>query len=399
MNFRTGIIIGIVLAACAVQGGEPPPPSGSLPAPARLPIDPFERHGLNSGHLQIFPSIEYDLTYTDNSTRATDRRDEDLLQEYTPSVEVRFKPQELIALSFLYEFGWHDYAKDTARDYLSHRSVTEGTVKNLLVEGLSLTFGDNYVQSANTDALQNLLLSFTRYQNNLAYTKLEYHLNRFTIGGKYSYAIIDYFARANRSSDYQSHSAELAGGYAFLPDRLIATASYLFTRTLRTVPGEDFDTHTLLLGVQGAYSKLAFAGGAGYTVAQFIDRDQRDEGPALTAHLAYTPTSRLVASLDASRRFAAAVQTGISTETDLRAAVSFMLTLRGRINVDYTRNDSRRVIGNIDQLSFAYHAAFEYKLARFATATIGYTRSERQVSGAAGDFVINEGRMGIRLAW
>jgi len=369
-----------------------------MPAPPRIDVDPFERHGLNWGHLKIYPSLAYDLTYTDNSTRSKDRRDEDFLQEYTPGIELRFSPQELMQLTFAYEFGWHDYLKDTAKDYLSHKSITEGSVKNIFVEGLTLSFGNAYLQSGNTSALENLLVAFSRYETNSAYTKAEYHFNRFTLGGKCTYGLVDYFARAEHPQDYQAHSAELAGAYSFIPTRLNLIGSYNFTRTLRTVPGEDFDTHTLLVGIQGAYSKLAFSAGGGWTVAQFVERDERDEGPAFNAKLAYTPHTRLTMSLEASRRFAAAVQTGITTETDVKFSLAVQLMRRGRLTLDYTRNDSQRT-NNIDQLSFAYSGAFEYKLARFAAATAGFTHDERQVKNALGDFVINEGHVGFKLAW
>jgi hypothetical protein len=373
-------------------------PSGVMPALPRISVDPFERHGISWGHLKFYPAFNYDLTYTDNATRVDKARTEDFLQEYTPAVDLRFSPQELMSFTFAYEFGWHDYLKDAAKDYLSHKSMTEGSVKNIFVEGLTLSFGNAYYQSGNTNALENLLVSFTRYQTNSAYTKAEYHFNRFTIGGKYTYGIVDYFARINRDSDYQSHTAELAGAYSFIPTRLNLIGSYQFSRAVRTVPGEDFDTHTLLVGAQGMYRKLTFSAGFGYTVAQFVEREERDEGPAFNARLVYTPHSRITASLEASRRFAAAVQTGVTTETDLKASLSLQLMRRGKLTLDYTRNDSQRS-NDVSQLSFAYSGVFEYKLTRFATATAGFTHDERKVDGATGDFTINEGRVGFKLAW
>src|SRR5687767_7398312 len=75
-----------------------------------LASDIFRPRGFRSGHLGIFPVLNYSLTYTDNAARTQDDTSEDFLQEYAPSVEFRFRPQELVSMVGFYEFGWHDYA-------------------------------------------------------------------------------------------------------------------------------------------------------------------------------------------------------------------------------------------------------------------------------------------------
>lgn len=385
------IIAALWLVACACA------PGAELSADLPLWWHP---RGFKTGHLTFSPCLACDLTYTDNVNRTARQTQEDLLAEYAPSFDLRLQPDEAVSLSTAYEFGWHDYLKDNARDYLSHRASGELQLRNLWAEGLGLAFSNQYQQSGNTSALENQILAFTRYHSNQAFAKAQYEFNRFTVSGKYTYGLTDYFARANAGSDYHTHSGTLEGSYSILPEkRLNLFGSYSLLRTLRSISDtSDFDTHTALVGVRGAYSKLGYSVGAGYSSASFLHRDREDNGPSFEASLAYAPHRRLHAAVAASRRFVAGVQTGITTDTNLKATLSLLLTERGKLVFDYTRNDSRYLNGP-QQLSLAYTGSFEYKVTRFAVATIGYTRTEREVSTGAGGFVINDAHLGFRLAW
>jgi len=359
----------------------------------------FGPRGFKSGHLTLLPALAYDLTYSDNAARANRQRKADWLSEYTPSLAMQLKPDEAISTSVLYEFGWHDYVRDVARDYLSHHAVADFRAGNLFVEGLSLSAGDTYLQSGNSSALDNQLLAFTRYNTNQAWGKLQYEFSRFTISGKYTYGLTDYFARVDAGNDYQTHGGELEGAYSFVPKRLVLFGSYGMLRTLyRTTNIEDFDTHTLLAGVRGTYSKLDYSVSVGAVSAPLLHQDIEHHGPTFEAKLSYAPHRRLLAAVTASRRFVAGVHTGVTTDTDLNAGVSVVLTQRGKLAFDYTRNNSHAITG-FEQLSLAYSAAFEYKLTRYATGTISYTRTERDVSSGTGGYLINEGHVGLRLAW
>lgn len=365
---------------------------------AELPPS-FAPRGFKSGHLSLLPALAYDLTYSDNAARASRQRKADWLSEYTPSLAMQLKPDEAISTSVLYEFGWHDYVRDVARDYLSHRAVADFRATNLFVEGLSLSAGDTYLQSGNSSALDNQLLAFTRYHTNQAWEKLQYEFNRFTISGKYSYGLVDYFARVDTGSDYHSHSGELEGTYSFVPKRFTLFGTYNLTRYLRDVTDTaDFDAHTLQVGVRGTYAKLDYAVSVGAGSAVYLHQDREDHGPVFEAKLSYAPHRRLLATVTASRRFNAAVLTGVTTDTNVKAGLAVLLTSRGKLAFDYTRNDSHFIMG-FDELSLAYSAAFEYKLTRYATGTISYTRTERDISSGTGGYLINEGHVGLRLAW
>jgi hypothetical protein len=361
--------------------------------------DIFRPRGFRSGHLGIFPALNYSMTYTDNATRAQDDTSEDYLQEYAPSVEFRFRPQELISMAGFYEFGWHDYAKNEARDYLSHRAAAEIRLQRVFLEGMELSGGSTYLQSGNTGALENNILSFTRYDTGLSFFKAQYQYNRFSISGKYSYGFVNYFSRAESDFDYLTHTGQLEAAYDFIPRRLVAFGNYSLARNLRyTTDLDDFDVHTYLLGARGIYSKLTFSAAAGYSYATLLNETDREEGPSFEARLSYAPHSRITVSLEASRRFQAAVQTGISTETDVKLAVAVAVTPRGKFIADYTRNNSNRLF-QVDQLSFAYNAGFEYKLTRLATLNAGFTRTERETDSGTDEYIINEARVGFRLAW
>lgn len=372
----------------AVLAGESAPSSAPTP------------RGITWGHLAFLPSGKLDFTYSDNALRTGRNTVQDNLWEFAPAAEMRFQPDETTRLSVLYEFGWHDYEKNTARDYLSHRAEGEARITNALISGLSFTLGDKYNQTANTSALENQVLAFTRLQGNQTYGKVEYEFNRFSVSGKYAFGFQDYFARANAGSDYSTHGGDLEGAYKFLPGpRLTLFGRYAILRTLWALSDvTDFDTHTLMVGVRGSYSKLTYSVGLGYGLADSYNLGRTADGPSFDASLAYTPHERITAGVAASRRFVAGVITGVSTDTNLSAALTVVLTQRGKFTLGYTRNESVYQTGQT-QLSLAYNAAFEYKLARFAAVSVGYTRYEREVSTGGGGFVINEGHAGVRLAW
>ncbi|MCY3022767.1 MAG: outer membrane beta-barrel protein [Planctomycetota bacterium] len=385
-----------VILACALAAGVRHASGGELKAD--LPAT-FAPRGITFGHLTVFPALGYDLTYTDNSTRAQRNTTQDVLQEYTPSFDARFRPSEHVTSSLSYEFGWHDYAKETAKHYLSHKAAGEVRIANLWLEGLSVSLSDAYLQTGNTNALENQILAFTRYHTNQTVARTQYDFSRFTVSGKYTYAFTDYFARVDEMSEFSTHSGEVEGAYRFVPDRFTLFGSCNFTRTLDTHTNVgDFDSQTLLTGVRGTYSKLSYSVGVGYGFAQYLHQPMEDSGPCFDASLSYAPHRRLTVAVVASRHFVAAVQTGVSTDTNVRATLSILLTERGKMIFDYTRNESLYQTG-IDQVSMAYNTSFEYKLARFAVATVGYARTERRLSTGTGEFTINEGHVGFRLAW
>ncbi|HYG76488.1 MAG TPA: outer membrane beta-barrel protein [Planctomycetota bacterium] len=360
--------------------------------------DPFARRGFNFGHLRLHPTLSTDFTFTDNATRVEERTQSDVLNDSAAGIEVLFRPMEHINTVFSYEVGWHDYLLDKSRDYLSHKAVADVRVRNIFLEGFELSIYDSYLQSGNTGALENNLLAFSRYATNLAHIKAQYDFNRFSISGKYGYTLVDYFSRANSTSDYIAHAGDIEGAFKFIPTRLVLFGSYNITRVVRSTNIDNFDTHTVLAGVRGTYSKLQYSIGGGYSRAMLLSGDDTEEGPSLSARVGYTPHERLTLALEASRRFVASPQVGISSDLDIRVSASLRLTAHGKFTVDYTRNHSDRLVG-ADQVSFAYNGAFDYKLSRFASAIASFTRTEREVSSGTGGFVINEGRIGFRLAW
>jgi hypothetical protein len=282
---------------------------------------------------------------------------------------------------------------------MSHRATGEIRATNALINGLSISAGDSYLQTGNSNALENNILAFTQYQTNQAFAKAQYEFNRFTLSGKYSFGLTEYLKTSDASANCDTQGGELEGAYRFLPGRLSLFGTYNLTRTLRaTSDVNDFDTHTALVGVRGAYCKLDYSVSVGYSEALFLHRAEEHNGPSFEANLSYSPHRRLRATVTASRRFAVGVLTGPTTDTNLKAALALLLTPRGRFVLDYTRNHSRYLNG-FTQLSLAYTASFEYKFARQVTGTIGYARTEREVSIGTDWFRINEAHLGMRLTW
>jgi hypothetical protein len=354
--------------------------------------------GIRFSKLKIYPAFNYDLTYTDNARRSGNEED-DFLHEFLPSVLIKARPDELIDLTAFYEFGWHDYQENESPDYLSHRASGQARIRNVAVDNLDLIFGDSYIQSANTSPLQNEFLFFSRYQTNYAYAMAQYEFNRFLISGKIEHGLVDYFSRANADSDYMTYAGEIHGEYRFVPTRLILFGTYNLTRTIRdTTDIDDFDAHKLLVGVKGSYSKLTYSAAVGYTYADFLNRDQQDDGPSVLASLEYRPHERLSFSGYASRGFVAGVEAGISTETLAGVSASVQLLRRAKFLAGYSFADSDRVKGQDIRTTDA-HATFEYRFTRFAAATAGYSHIERNVSTGTGGYVENAVRFGFRFSW
>jgi hypothetical protein len=375
----------LLLTSCHVLGGD-----------AELAWD--QPRGLSFGKLKIYPAFNYDLTYTDNARRSGNEED-DFLHEFLPSVSIQARPDEMIDLDAFYEFGWHDYQENESPDYLSHRATGQARIRNVVCENLDLIFGDSYIQSANTSPLQNEFLFFSRYQTNNAYARAQYEFNRFLISGKIEHGLVDYFSRANAGSDYMTYSGEINGEYQFVPTRLTLFGTYSLTRTLRdTTDIDDFDTHKLLVGARGSYSKLTYSVAAGYTLADFLNRDEQDDGPSVLATLTYRPHERLNFSAYASRGFVAGVENGISTETLAGVSASVRLLRRATFLAGYSFADSDRVRGQDIQSSNA-NATFEYRFTRFAAATAGYSHIERHVSTGTGGYIENAVRFGFRFSW
>jgi hypothetical protein len=363
---------------------------------AELPWD--QPRGIPFSKLKIYPAFNYDLTYTDNARRSGNEED-DFLHEFLPSVSIQARPDELIDLNAFYEFGWHDYQENESPDYLSHRASGQARIRNVAVDNLDLIFGDSYIQSANTSPLQNEFLFFSRYQTNNAFAKAQYEFNRFLISGKIEHGLVDYFSRANDSSDYMTYSGEVNGEYRFVPTRLILFGTYNLTRTVRDSTNiDDFDAHKLLVGVKGTYSKLTYSVAAGYTYADFLKRDQQDDGPSVLASLNYRPHERLGFSAYASRGFVAGAQAGISTETLAGVSATVQLLRRAKFLAGYSFADSDRVRGQDIRTTDA-HATFEYRFTRFAAATAGYNHTERHVSTGTGGYIENAVRFGFRFSW
>ena len=65
------------------------------------------------------------------------------------------RPDERVRTAISYEFGWHDYARDTQRDFLSHRASYVATLDNVVFQNLRLEFGDQYLQTNDNNVLDN----------------------------------------------------------------------------------------------------------------------------------------------------------------------------------------------------------------------------------------------------
>lgn len=368
----------------------------NAPSDAYAPPAP---KGIAFGKFSMHPYVSFDATETDNARRTKLHPKDDELLEYAAGLKTAFKPLECVKATLNYEFGWHDYVKDAARDYLSHNAETEIRVDRVGVQGLSLIFADAYLQTGSVNPLENEVVQFSRYHANRALAGAEYKFNRFKISGTGTDSFTHYFARTEAASDFITYAGALEGSWQWLPGRLEIFENLQFQRILfDRVPTNNYDSSSALTGVRGKFSKLTYSVAFGYARVDPRNGSVAHSGVGFNAFINYMPHKRLAVDIISSRGFQAGVLTGSSVETNLSATLTLLLTRRGNLQCSYTRNNSDR-LNNTQQLSVAYGTRFEYKLARNATLSTGFLRIERTSIPATFDYIINEVRAGFRLTW
>lgn len=358
-----------------------------------------EPRGVQFGHFKLSPYATEDSTYTDNPTRSTHNKRDDVLEEYALGFNTLFRPREFVKITLNYEFGWHDYTLNTARDYLSHQAGFNATLDRVGVQGLSLSFFEQYLQTANTSALENEIQQFSKYQTDRAGTRAVYSFNRFKISGEYAYSLLSYYDRVNLRANFRTHTGSFESSWDWLPKRLEIFESFQLQRTLYDHNGiTDFDGYTLLAGVRGSYSKLSYSVATGYAFAAPVYQTGAKGDASVTASVTYTPTRRVSFDVNMVRNFVPDVRTGATLETDLNAALKFVLTSRGKLALTYARNEADRLSG-VQQISVAYSTRFDYKITRNASAVFNVSRFDRSSTLPNDSFNANEVRLGVKLAW
>ncbi|HEY3322509.1 MAG TPA: outer membrane beta-barrel protein [Planctomycetota bacterium] len=359
----------------------------------------FAPHGLPVGPVTFFPALDYGLTYTDNANHGSGVRKTDLLQEYLPSTQIRLLPTELITLNVNYRFGWHDYAKNEARDYLSHDAGMELRLKNLLLENLTWIFAEDYHQTGNASPLEVEALSFTRYETNYASARLEYAKEHLTISGTAYDALRNYFREAFTAADYETRGGNVRGEYRLPDTHMSIYADAGFARTLHEpTSAGDYDTYRFLAGIKGTFRRIEYLAGAGWTHAQFVNRDEQQAGPAAEISVRYNPHRRLELVLFANRRLQPTTTGSLATETDINLTARVVLMDRLRLVAGAIRNESSRSHGP-RRVGTEGSLSCEYYLARFASVQGGYAHIERTDTSITPGFRINEARFGFHLAW
>ncbi len=348
---------------------------------------------------RIKPYLSFDETFSDNSQRKPTHKKEDVLLDSVGGFTATTRPNECFKTSLSYEFGWHDYLRDTERDFLSHRASFDASLERVGIEGLSLEFGDQYIQTTDNDVLNNEIVQFARNQTNRAFTHAQYRYNRLKFTGEYAYFLQDYFDREPGKSNFRTHSGSLDGSWFWLPGRLEIFDSFQYQRTLYDHAAiTDFDSVTELAGVRGSYSKLTYSAGFGYAMAAPLFENGVKGNPSFSIALGYAPHRRISFDLVATRGFVAGVRTGATLETDASAALKLLLTRRGTLELKYVRDQSDRFSG-VHQLSVAYSARFEYKLTRNTALGATLTRYERTSTIATDTFAVDEIKTGFKLVW
>jgi len=359
-------------------------------------LDP---RGVQFGTLKLYPYISFEEMHTDNARRAPNHEVDDDLVSEDIGFTSQFHPHECIRAALNYDFGWHDYVRNTERDYPTQQAAAQLSIERIGVKGMSVLFYDNFLLTSSVGELENEIQQFAKYDTNLAGMTALYKFNRFKISGTYEYNFLEYAAKENSVSDYHTDTGRFDVGWEWLPGKLEIFDTYQLQRTFFDHAfASDFDTDTFLAGVRGRFSKLTYSVGVGYEFSRPLYKNGVHGDAGYNATLAYAPHRRIAVDVTGSRNFQAGVLTGSSLETNTAVNLKILLTQRGFFTFGFVRNQSDRLDG-IHQISIAYSPRFEYKIARRVSLFTGYSRIERTSNDKPAEFKIDEVRVGAKLSW
>ena len=420
-----------------------------LVAPAPKPLPSGNDHGLNFERVRLYPGFAYDLTFTDNSLRTQTSKKEDALIEYGPNISMVAHPTEKVAITAAYAFLEHDYTRGTARDFLSHSAVATFAFRDVFIDHLNITFGETYLQTGNTNVLETNILQAQRFEDNKAFSALNYSTERLAIAARYEIDTLDYLSHVAAGSNVRSEAATIDGSYR-LSDPFEVFATYSLLRTFsdgNSFNLADEDRHTAETGFVARFGKFSFTGAGGYTWSQVIYGGPQDDGAVGTASINYHPDEhwevgaysgvgisqnarqgRLIGqsrdltlegqggepvsfgtfvnyrpwqhirlSVNLDKTNSQGILTG--STNDLLFGGSAQLTLNERSNVnatifrDYSRGTGTKSMTN------SFSANYNYIMTRRFTLVFAFQRTEQLDLNLHNAIDVDEARVGFRFDW
>lgn len=336
---------------------------------------------LKFGELLLSPTYSQSSTYNDNVLgQPADSQKQDFQVNYAPRLAVRYAPSRDFTFDGGYGFGWHTYANQVARHYMTHDADGALNWNRVGLDGLSLRCDGSYQQTGNTGVLVQDFVAFNRLHAYNFGPTLAYRLNRLAVVLNYQYAETHYFERRNLINDFSSHAGTAVLSYRLTERGLAAYASYSAKsfQTLDPVTG-DCVVQEGRVGLQGVYRKLEFRFGVGENSASYAQPSLRDKiKPGAAMGLRYSPNRIVSCELGASRAFVVGPLSGSTTNTQLNGTVVLDLSKFDRVTLFTAWTDEDYGTRRRDTL--LYGVRYDRPLTRNMKLLAQVDRTERTVS-------------------
>lgn len=341
----------------------------------------------------MYFSDKISATYDDNvlgTTKKFQKPDERL--DYETGTEFKYKPNSDFTLDTSYQFGWHDYAGNNARDYLSHDAGLRLEWTNVVIPGLSFSLNEQYSQTGNTEVFQDNFFSFQRVQGDKVDTAIRYQARKLNLVVGNVVEWTSYFSRRDQVGDYNEDTLYAEASYK-LADHLTPFVLYEFDSVFLTGSNNPgFDIHRVSAGAETSYKSLRFRGSVGVNA---IEDSGTHVNPTARYDMLYNPSQRVLAYLSVSREFSDGVLTGVSRDTIVVAGMNYRLTSRLRLDagIQYELNDRA---DRLHQDTTDSRIALNYRITKNVSGWILYQRADRH-SNEVSDIAINRVQLGFRM--
>jgi len=383
--------------------------SAPIEAPTPVFIDPLQTRkpreipgfevldGFRVGGVTLFPTYNTKLVYDDNVFGRTKAQDPvpDLIYSNSPGMRMRYRPKHDLEVNVGYEFGWHDYLDDVARDYYSQSASGGFTWKNFFYKDFTIGVNNSYSQTAHTEVFDDEFSSFTRTQGNNLTVMTSYQRKRLGFNAAYTFGLTDYFGKSSTQGDYHTHNA-LAQVYYKVTDRLITTLDYTYEAyRLAHAHSGHFDTHSIMGSATTSLGKFKLSLAAGNKRAIALDPYDSNDGLAVEFGLNYQANRRIKLGIRGRRAFNTGILTGAAYITEFSGEIGYVIAKRVRLDGSYVWSRSDRFSGLLQDTA-QFDARLTGQIAKRWTGHLNYTRIDRTTS-ASPDVSVNRVDISIQM--
>jgi len=383
--------------------------SAPIEAPTPVFIDPLQTRrpreipgfgaldGIRVGGVTLFPTYSTRLVYDDNifGRPKAQAPSQDLIYSNSPGLRLRYRPKRDLEVNAAYEFGWHNYLDDVARDYATQSASAGFTWKNFFYKDFTLGVSNAYSQTAHTEVFDDELRSFTRAQGNNLTVITSYQRKRLGYNAAYTFGLTDYFGKTSTAGDFHTHHV-LAQVYYKVTDRLLTALDYNYDafRPAHANRGH-FDTHSMMGSATTHIGKFNLSLAAGNKRAIALDPYDSNDGLSLEFSLGYQANRRIKVGFRGRRVFNAGILTGAAYVTEFSGDIGYVIFKRVRLDSSYIWSRSDRFSG-LTQDTAQFDCRLSGQIAKRWSGHFNYTRLDR-TTNVSPDISVNRVDISIQM--